>query len=83
MSSDQCTQNPDGSLKHPNDIQWFNDVKDAQPLPSHTAPAQPLGQGLHNKTTKQFTDAVAHEQLDSDEDGLNTFTKPSKCKHAV
>jgi len=43
MSSDQCAQNPDGSLKDPKDIQWFNDAEDAQPLPFPTAPAQPLG----------------------------------------
>ena len=39
MSSEQCALNPDGSLKDLNDIQWFNDAKDIQPLPS---PAQPL-----------------------------------------
>ncbi|KIM85637.1 hypothetical protein PILCRDRAFT_86839 [Piloderma croceum F 1598] len=72
--------NPDGSLKDLKDIQWFNDVEDAQPLPSVAAPAKPLGQGLHNKTTNQFPDAVAHEQLDSDSDDLNTFTEPPKCK---
>ena len=83
MSSDQCAQNPDGSLKDPKDIQWFNDVEDAQPLPSHTAPAQPLGRGLRNKTTKRFSDAVAREQLDSDEDGLNTFAEPPKRKRVV
>ena len=83
MYSDQCAQNPDGSLKDPKDIQWFNDVEDTQPLPFHTAPAQPLGRGLCNKTTKCFSDAVAREQLDSDDDGLHTFTKPPKRKCAV
>ena len=39
MSSDQCAQNPDGSLKDPKDIQWFNNVEDAWPLPFPAAPA--------------------------------------------
>jgi len=30
----------------------------------------------------RFLDAIAHEQLDSDED-LNAFTEPPKCKHAT
>jgi len=80
MSSDQCAQNPDGSLKDPKDIQWFNDAEDAQPLPS---PAKPLGRGRHNKATNRFLDALTREQLDSDEEDLNTFTKVPKCKHAV
>jgi hypothetical protein len=42
MSSDQWAQNPDGSLKDPKDIQWFNDAEDDQPLPSPTLPSQPL-----------------------------------------
>jgi hypothetical protein len=45
MSSEQCAQNPDGSLKDPKDIQWFNDPDDAQPLPNPTAPAQPPSLG--------------------------------------
>ena len=80
MSSDQCAQNPDGSLKDPKDIQWFNDAEDAQPLPS---PAQPLGRGHRNKAMNRFSDALAHEQLDSDEEDLNAFTEASKRKHAV
>jgi hypothetical protein len=43
MFSDQCAQNPDGSLKDPKDIQWFNDTEDAQLLPSPATPAQHLG----------------------------------------
>jgi hypothetical protein len=82
MSSDQCAQNPDGSLKDPQEIQWFNDADDTQPLPSTTTPAQPLGRGHRNKTTNRFFDAVAREQLDSDED-VGTFIKPSKRKRAA
>jgi hypothetical protein len=43
MSSDQCTCNPDGSLKDPKDIQWFNNKDDVQPLSSTSASAKPLG----------------------------------------
>jgi hypothetical protein len=84
MSSEQCAQNPDGSLKDPKDIQWFNDPDDAQPLPNPTAPAQPpsLGRGRRNKTTNRFLDAVAHEQLDSDQEP-NTFIQLSKRKRAA
>jgi len=31
MSLDQCAQNPDGSLKDANEIQWFYDKDDAEP----------------------------------------------------
>src|ERR1700735_2603518 len=80
MSSDQCAQNPDGSLKDPGDIQWFNDAEDAQPLPSL---AQPLGRGRRIKATNRFSDALTREQLDSDEEGRNTFTEAPKHKRAV
>jgi len=80
MSSDQCAQNPNGSLKDPKDIQWFNDAEDAQPLPS---PAQPLGRGRRNKAMNRFSDALAREQLDSDEEDLNAFTEAPKRKRAV
>ena len=80
MSSDQCAQNPDGSLKDPKDIQWFYNAEDAQPLPS---PAKPLGRGHRNKATNRFSDALACEQLDSDKEDLNAFTKVPKCKRAV
>ncbi|KAF8440935.1 hypothetical protein L210DRAFT_986015 [Boletus edulis BED1] len=57
MTSEQCAQNSDGSLKDPKDIQWFNDLDDAQPLlnPTGTTPAQPpsLGQELDVFTTIQ------------------------------
>ncbi|KAF8126753.1 hypothetical protein EV363DRAFT_1524322, partial [Boletus edulis] len=57
MTSEQCAQNPDGSLKDPKDIQWFNDPDDAQPLlnPTGTTPAQPpsLGRELDVFTTIQ------------------------------
>ena len=84
MSSEQCAQNPDGSLKDPKDIQWFNDPDDAQPLPNPTAPVQPLslGQGHCNKTTNWFLDAVAREQLNSDQES-NAFIQPSKRKRAA
>ena len=82
MSSDQCAQNPDGSLKDPKDIQWFNDAEDAHPLPFPAAPAHCLGQGLRNKTTNQFSDAVACEKPDSDEEDPNTFAEPPKHKWA-
>jgi hypothetical protein len=55
MSTDQCAQNPDGSLKDAKDIQWFHDKDDAQPLPSTAAPVQPLGRGLRNKATSRFS----------------------------
>ena len=79
MSSDQCTQNSNGSLKDSKNIQWFNDAEDAQPLPS-AAPAQHLGWGLHNKTMNRFSDAVACEQLGSDKEDLDGFTEPPKRK---
>jgi hypothetical protein len=82
MSTDQCAQNPDGSLKDPKDIQWFHDKDDALPLPSAAAPAQPLGHGLRNKAANQFLDAVAHEQLGSDDEDLNAFARPPRCKCA-
>jgi len=74
MFSDQCVQNPDGTLKDVGDIQWFNDPDDAGPLlgPNSTSPLQPLsllGRGHYNKTTNhQYLNAVAHEQLCSDEE---------------
>jgi hypothetical protein len=83
MSSDQCAQNPDGSLKDAKDIQWFYDPEDAQPLSSTPAPAQPLGRGLRKKTTTRFSDAVAREQLGSDEDGPDAFAKPPRRKRAT
>ncbi|SRR6266481_4614015 len=86
MSLDQCAQNPDGSLKDANEIQWFYDKDDAEPLgpiPSTVAPAQSLGCGLCNKATNWFLDAVACEQLDSDDENLDTFVKPPKRKHAA
>jgi hypothetical protein len=82
MSMDQCAQNPDGSLKDPNDIQWYHDKDDARPLPSITIPARPLGCGLHNKTANRFLDAVAHEQLGSDDEDLNALARPTKRKGA-
>jgi hypothetical protein len=83
MSSDQCAQNPDGSLKDPKDIQWFDDAEDAQPLPSLAAPTHSLGRGLRNKTTNRFSDAIAREKLDSDEEDLNVFTEPPKRKRTA
>jgi hypothetical protein len=83
MSSDQCAQNPDGSLKDPKDIQWFNDAEDAQPLPFPAAPTHSLGRGLRNKTTNRFSDAVAREKLDSDEEDLDAFAEPPKRKRAA
>ena len=89
MSLDQCALDPDGNLKDPKDIQWFNDPDNTQPLPNPTgaALAQPpsLGRGHRNKTANQFLDAVACEQLDSDQelDALNPFIQPSKPKHAA
>jgi len=80
MSLDQCVKNPDGSLKDPKDIQWFNDVEDAQPLPFPATPVHCPGRGLCNKTTNQFSDAVAHEKLDSDEEDIDAFTAPHKGK---
>ena len=85
MFTDQCALNPDGSLKDPKDILWFHDKDDAQPLPSTSAPgqaAQPLGRGLRNKTTSRFLDAVAREQLSSDEENLTAFARPPRRKRA-
>jgi hypothetical protein len=82
MSSNQCARNPDGSLKDPKNIQWFNDAEDTQPLP-FPAPAHRLGRGLRNKTTNRFSDAVAREKLDSDEEDLHAFAEPPKRKHAA
>jgi hypothetical protein len=83
MSLDQCAQNPDGSLKDPKDIQWFYDPDDAQPLNSTAAPAQSLGRGLRKKTTTWFSDAIAREQLGSDEEDLDPFPKPPRHKRAT
>lgn len=85
MSTDQCAQNADGSLKDAAEIQWFHDKDDAQPLPSTAAPAQqpqPLGRGLRNKAASRFMDAVAREQLGSDEENLDAFVRPPKRKRA-
>jgi hypothetical protein len=51
-----------------------------QKMPSPPSPAQPLGQGHCNKAMNQFSDALAHEQLDSDEEDFNAFTKAPKRK---
>jgi hypothetical protein len=83
MSSDQCAQNPDGSLKNPKDIQWFNDKDDNVPIPSSAAHSKPLGRGLDTKTTNRLSDANACEQLGSDEEDLVAFSQPPKCKCAT
>jgi hypothetical protein len=73
MSTDQCAQNPDGSLKDTKEIQWFYNKDDAEPLPldrSAAGPSQALGCGLCNKATNRFVDAVACEQLGSNEEDL-------------
>ena len=82
MFSDQCALNADSSLKDVNEIQWSNDKDCDHPLPSSPAVAQPLGWGLRNKTTNWFSDAVAHEQLDSDEE-IGPFTESPKHKCAT
>jgi hypothetical protein len=71
MSTDQCAQNPDGTLKDANNIQWFFDKDDAQPLPSAAPSPQPLGRGLRNKAANRFFDTVARERLGSDDEDLN------------
>ena len=61
MPLDQCAQNADGSLKDAQNIQWFYDADDTQPL-STAAPVQepqPLGRGLCKRTTTRFSDALA------------------------
>ena len=68
MSSDQCTLNPDGSLKDPKDIQWFNDKDDDDPLPSSAAYHKPLGRGLRYKTTDRLSDACQTPLLVNDLD---------------
>jgi hypothetical protein len=95
MSSDQCALNPDGSFKDAKDIQWYNDPDDAQPLPpdpsgaasteplpldpSAATSAQPLGRGRRNKVASRFMDALAREQLGSDdEDGATTKRRRRK-----
>jgi len=83
MSTDQCAQNPDGSLKDAKDIQWFHDKDDTQPLPSTAAPVQPLGRGLRNKATSRFSEAVVREQLGSDEEDLGAFVRPPRRKRAA
>ena len=37
MSSDQCANNSDSSLKDAKDIQYLNDPDDSNPLPTPTA----------------------------------------------
>jgi hypothetical protein len=81
MSTDQCAQNPNGSFKDTKEIQWFYDKDDAEPLPldpSAVGPSQALWHGLCNKATNRFMDAVAREQLGSDEEDLYG---PPRCKH--
>jgi hypothetical protein len=92
MSTDQCAQNPDGSLKDAKEIQWFHNKDDMQPLPSTAtpqplpstaAPAQPLGRGLRNKATSRFSEAVVREQLGSDEEDLGAFVRPPRRKRTA
>lgn len=85
MSTDQCAQNPgpDGSLKDEKDTQCFHDKDDAPPLPSVAALALPLSSGLCNKATNRLFDAVAREQLGSDEEDQGTFTRPPRHRHAA
>jgi hypothetical protein len=83
MSSDQCAQNPDGSLKDPKDIQWFNDKDNNAPIPSSAAHSKPLGRGLRTKTTNRLSDAIARKQLGSDEEDIAAFSQPPKCKCAT
>ena len=81
MSSDQCAENSDGSLKDAKDIQWFNDPDDSNPLPTPTA--EPLGCGLQSKATNQLSDTLACKLLDSDEEDAedsNGFTKIARHK---
>jgi hypothetical protein len=85
MSTDQCAQNPDGSLKDTKEIQWFYNKDDAEPLPldrSATGPSQALGCGLRNKATNRFVDAVACEQLGSDEKDLYGPPRRKRVAHA-
>ena len=65
------------------DIQWFNDAEDLQPLPFLAAPTHSLGRGLRNTTMNRFSDAVAREKLDSDEEDLNALAEPPKRKRAA
>ena len=81
MSSDQCANNSDSSLKDAKDIQYLNDPDDSNPLPTPTA--EPLGCGLQSKATNWLSDALAHELLDSDEEDAEDadgFTKITRCK---
>ena len=59
MSSEQCAQNSDSSLKDPLDIQWFNDPNDAQPLPNHITPA---AQAETTKLTQELAVARSKEE---------------------
>ena len=83
MSSDQCAQNPDGSLKDAEDIQWFNDRDGDNPLPNSASNVQPLSRGLRNKTTGRLSDAITRKQLGSDEEDLGSFSQPPKRKRAA
>ena len=89
MSSDQCANNSDSSLKDAKDIQYLNDPDDSNPLLTPTA--EPLGCGLQSKATNWLSDALAHELLDSDEEDAEDadeedaedadgFTKITRCK---
>jgi hypothetical protein len=82
MSSDQCALNADGSFEDTNNIQSFNDKDNDEPLQSSATIAQPLGRGLCNKTANRFSDTVARERLDSDEE-LGPLSEPPKRKCAT
>jgi len=71
MSSDQCALNADSSLKDVNNIQWF-----IMTIPPFLCCCFPTSKpGVHNKAINQSSDAVAHEQFNSDEE-LGPFTEP-------
>jgi hypothetical protein len=82
MSSDQCALNADGSFKDTNNIQSFNDKDNDEPLQSSATIAQPLGRGFCNKTANRFSDTVACERLNSDEE-LGPLSEPPKRKCAT
>jgi len=61
----------------------YSVVQRCRRCPAPPFSCQPLGRGHRNKAMNRFSDALAHEQLDSDEEDLNAFTEASKRKHAV
>ena len=80
VESDQCTLNPDSSLKDASEIDFIHDPDDPHPAASSTT--QPLGRSHRTKWTNLFLKSIAHEQLGSDIEDNEGFVAPPKHRWA-